>query len=210
MLQRADSMKIAIIGSGIEVFTCGHRLLDKKSNLEIHIFDEKAESGMYGEEPGLFTEWPLTPINWVGSLFSQQPSENSTAIRYSWFVKALSISLAERGVNLHLKSVVKNIDSGIIDFYGAGYLAGGQMKFDDIIDFRGNDSDEVWYGGVMISKPNIEIFGIRPDQTIEVWSKKEIEGNFIQKMEWRGIDPQYALIDRINRGIDVAESIIFE
>ena len=210
MLQRADSMKIAIIGSGIEVFTCGHRLLDKKSNLEIHIVDEKAESGMYGEEPGLFTEWPLTPINWVGSLFSQQPNENSTAIRYSWFVKALSISLAERGVNLHLKSVVKNIDSGIIDFYGAGYLAGGQMKFDDIIDFRGNDSDEVWYGGVMISKPNIEIFGIRPDQTIEVWSKKEIEGNFIQKMEWRGIDPQYALIDRINRGIDVAESIIFE
>ena len=210
MLQRADSMKIAIIGSGIEVFTCGHRLLDKKSNLEIHIFDEKAESGMYGEEPGLFTEWPLTPINWVGSLFSQQPNENSTAIRYSWFVKALSISLAERGVNLHLKSVVKNIDSGIIDFYGAGYLAGGQMKFDDIIDFRGNNSDEVWYGGVMISKPNVEIFGIRPDQTIEVWSKKEIEGNFIQKMEWRGIDPQYALIDRINRGIDVAESIIFE
>jgi hypothetical protein len=27
----------------------------------------------------------------------------------------------------------------------------GQMKFDDIIDFRDNDSDEVWYGGVMIS-----------------------------------------------------------
>jgi hypothetical protein len=211
MLQRADSMKIAIIGSGIEVFTCGHRLLDKKSNLEIHIFDEKAESGMYGEEPGLFTEWPLTPINWVGSLFSQQPNENSTAIRYSWFVKALSISLAERGVNLHLKSVVKNIDSGIIDFYGAGYLAGGQMKFDDIIDFRGNDSDEVWYGGVMISKPNIEIFGIRPDQTIEVWSKKEnIAGNFIQRMEWRGINPQCALIDRINRGIDAAESAISE
>ena len=54
ILQREDSMKIAIIGSGIEVFTCGHRLLDKNSNLEIHIFDEKAESGMYGEEPGLF------------------------------------------------------------------------------------------------------------------------------------------------------------
>jgi hypothetical protein len=204
-------MKIAIIGSGIEVFTCGHRLLDKNSNLEIHIFDEKAESGMYGEEPGLFTEWPLTPINWVGSLFSQQPNENSTAIRYSWFVKALSISLAERGANLHLKSVVKNIDSGIIDFYGAGYLATGQMKFDYIIDFRDNDSDEIWYGGVTISKPNIEIFGIRPDQTIEVWSKKEnIAGNFIQRMEWRGINPQCALIDRINRGIDAAESAISE
>ena len=38
-------MKIAIIGSGIEVFSCGHRLLDLNSELEIHIFDEKAESG---------------------------------------------------------------------------------------------------------------------------------------------------------------------
>ena len=132
-------------------------------------------------------------------------------IRYSWFVKALSISLAERGVNLHLKSVVKNIDRGIIDFYGAGYLATGKMKFDDIIDFRDNDSNEVWYGGVTISRTNIEIFGIRPDQTIEVWSKKEnLEGNFIQKMEWRGIDPQRALIDRIKKGIDAAESTISE
>ena len=137
-------MKIAIVGSGIEVFTCGHRLLDKNPDLEIHIFDEKAESGMYGEEPGLFEEWPLIPINWAGSLFSQQPRKNSTAIRYSWFVKALSISLAERGANLHLKTVVKNINSGIIDFYGAGYLANGQMKFDTIIDFSGNDSNNVW------------------------------------------------------------------
>ena len=47
-------MKIAIIGSGIEVFVCGHRLLDADPNSEIHVFDEKAESGMYGEEPGIF------------------------------------------------------------------------------------------------------------------------------------------------------------
>ena len=204
-------MKIAIIGSGIEVFTCGHRLLDRNSNLEIHIFDEKAESGMYGEEPGLFDEWPLTPVSWVGSLFSQQPKDTSTAIRYSWFVKALSISLAERGANLHLKTVVKNIDSGIIDFYGAGYLANGQMKFDTIIDFSGNDSNNVWYGGVTISTTNIEIFGVRPDQTIEVWSRKEnIEGNLIQTMKWKGTDPRYALTNRIKKGIDVAESTITE
>ena len=202
-------MNIAIVGSGIEVFTCGHRLLDKNPNLEIHIFDEKAESGMYGEEPGLFEEWPLTPINWVGSLFSQQPTKNSTAIRYSWFVKALSISLAARGANLHLKSVVKKIENGIIDFYGAGYLGSGQMKFNDIIDFRENNSDKVWYGGVMISNPSVEIFGIRPDQTIEIWSQEEkIEGNYIQKMEWRGDNPRNALIDRVNKGIETAESII--
>ena len=44
-------MKIAIIGSGIEVFCCGNRLLDLDPKLELHIFDEKAESGMFGEEP---------------------------------------------------------------------------------------------------------------------------------------------------------------
>tara|TARA_B110000008_G_C16901998_1_gene537175 strand:+ start:483 stop:1097 length:615 start_codon:yes stop_codon:yes gene_type:complete len=202
-------MKIAIVGSGIEVFTCGHRLLDKNPNFEIHIFDEKAESGMYGEEPGIFDEWPLTPLNWVGNLFSQHPQKNSTAIRYSWFVKALSISLAERGVNFHLKSIVKNIEKGIIDFSGAGYLGTGQMKFNDIIDFRENNSDKVWYGGVIISNPSVKIFGIRPDQTIEVWSQEErIEGNYIQKMEWRGNNPQHALIDRVNKGIEVAESTI--
>ena len=204
-------MKIAIIGSGIEVFTCGHRLLDKNPNFEIHIFDEKAESGMYGEEPGIFDEWPLTPINWVGSLFSQQPQKNSTAIRYSWFVKALSISLAERGANLHLKSIVKSIEKGTIDCSGAGYLGSGQIKFDDVIDFRENNSTKVWYGGVTISNPTVEIFGIRPDQTIEVWSQEEkIESNYIQKMQWRGNNPRYALIDRVNKGIDAAESAISE
>ena len=67
-------MKIAIIGSGIEVFSCGHRLLDLNSELEIHIFDEKAESGMYGEEPGIFSEWPLTPLSWYGCLLYTSPS----------------------------------------------------------------------------------------------------------------------------------------
>ena len=63
----------------------------------------------------------------------------------------------------------------------------------------------------MISSPNAEIFGIRPDRTIEVWSQEEkIEDNYIQKMEWRGENPRYALIDRVNKGIEAAESTISE
>ena len=54
-------MKIGIIGSGIEVYCCAHRLLDLDIDLDIHIFDEKAESGMYGEEPGIFQKWPYNP-----------------------------------------------------------------------------------------------------------------------------------------------------
>lgn len=204
-------MRIAIIGSGIEVFTCAHTLLDTNSSLELHIFDEKAESGMYGEEPGLFSEWPIVPVDWNSNLFNQKPDRKSSAIRYSWFVKSLSISLAQRGANLHLKSIVKNIAGGKLDFYGAGYLGSGQMNFDKIIDFRTGTTGKLWYGGVTISNTKIGIFGIRPDQTTEIWSQEaNIGENMIQKMEWYGPDPRTALIDRVNIGIKAAESLFKE
>ena len=202
-------MKIAIIGSGIEVFSCGHRLLDLNSELEIHIFDEKAESGMYGEEPGIFSEWPLTPLSWYGNLFAQEPNEKSTAVRYSWFVKSLSISLAQRGVNIHLKTVVKNIETGKIEFYGAGYKGFGNIVFDHVIDFREKNQENFWYGGVTLFETSSEITGMRPDRTIEVWSMEgEIEGNVLQKMVWSGENPITALTSRIDKGIEAAESII--
>jgi len=202
-------MKIAIIGSGIEVFSCGHRLLDLNSELEIHIFDEKAESGMYGEEPGIFSEWPLTPLSWYGNLFAQEPNEKSTAVRYSWFVKSLSISLAQRGVNIHLKTVVKNIEAGKIEFYGAGYKGSGNIVFDHVIDFRQENQEKFWYGGVTLFETSSEITGIRPDRTMEVWSMEgEIEGNVLQKMVWSGENPSIALTSRIDKGIEAAESII--
>lgn len=202
-------MKIAIIGSGIEVFSCGHRLLDLNSELEIHIFDEKAESGMYGEEPGIFSEWPLTPLSWYGNLFAQEPNEESTAVRYSWFVKSLSISLAQRGVNIHLKTVVKNIETGKIEFYGAGYKGSGNIIFDHVIDFREKNQENFWYGGVTLFETSSEITGMRPDRTMEVWSMEgEIEGNILQKMVWSGENPITALTSRIDKGIEAAESII--
>ena len=201
-------MKIAIIGSGIEVFTCALTLLDIDSNFDLHIFDEKAESGMYGEEPGLFSEWPIVPISWNSNLFEQKPDDKSSAIRYSWFVKSLSISIAQRGVNLHLKTIVKNIEGNKIDFYGAGYLGMGQMSFEKIIDFRKENVGKLWYGGVTISDTKIEIFGVRPDQTMEIWSQEENMGeNLIQKMEWYGTDPRTALSDRVKIGIKTAESL---
>ena len=201
-------MKIAIIGSGIEVFSCAHTLLDIDSNFDLHIFDEKAESGMYGEEPGLFSEWPIVPISWNSNLFEQKPNDKSSAIRYSWFVKSLSIAIAQRGVNLHLKTIVKNIEGNKIEFYGAGYLGMGQMSFEKIIDFRKETVGKLWYGGVTISDTKIEIFGVRPDQTMEIWSQEENIGeNLIQKMEWYGTDPRTALSDRVKIGIKTAESL---
>ena len=75
-------MTIGIIGSGIEVYCCAHRLLDLEIDLDIHIFDEKAESGMYGEEPGIFQKWPLTPGPWLGNCLlytSPSPRDLSTS-----------------------------------------------------------------------------------------------------------------------------------
>ena len=45
---------------------------------------------------------------------------------------------------------------------------------------------KVWYGGVTTSKTNIEIFGIRPDQTIEVWVKKRRISRVISYKKWNG------------------------
>ncbi|MAQ05922.1 MAG: hypothetical protein CMA51_03920, partial [Euryarchaeota archaeon] len=77
--------------------------------------------------------------------------------------------------------------------------------------FRSEISGELWYGGVTISKTNVEIFGIRPDHTIEIWSQNaNIGNNLIQKMEWRGTDPRTSLISRVNAGINAAESSLSE
>jgi len=204
-------MKIAIIGSGVEAFSCGHRLLDINPSLNIHIFDKKAESGMYGEEPGIYSDWPIIPDKWSGNLYSQTPNKFSSAIRYSWFVKSISISLADRGVYLHLKSVVKSIRHNTVEYYGAGFSGAGKMDFDKIIDLRNMDEGALWFGGVTISKTNEKIFGIRPDNTIEIWSKKPSLGdNLVQRMEWRGENPRSALADRINAGINAAETSLSE
>ena len=202
-------MKIGIIGSGIEVYCCAHRLLDLEIDLDIHIFDEKAESGMYGEEPGIFQKWPLIPDPWLGKMFNQTPTPQSSAVRYSWFVKALSIMLSKRGATIHLKSRVKKIENNNIYFSGAGISGSGQIKVEKTIDFRKENSGKKWFGAISNEKVVGGISGTRSDKTIENWSnKKELDGNFIQRMEWYGENPEKALSERVLRGIEAAESLI--
>jgi hypothetical protein len=199
-------MKIAIIGSGIEVFCCGHRLLDLNPDLDLHIFDEKAESGMFGEEPGLFENWPFMPSPWVGEMFSQTPTKQSSAVRYSWLVKSISIALARRGTTLHLKSKVNKIENNNVEFSGAGTFGKGQIEFNKVIDFRKGKTGTKWNGGILNNAIEAEICGIRPDNTIEVWWQGEdIEANFIQRMEWYGTNPIKSLSERVFLGIETAD-----
>ena len=117
--------------------------------------------------------------------------------------------MAQRGVNIHLKTVVKNIETGKIEFYGAGYKGSGNIVFDHVIDFREKNQENFWYGGVTLFETSSEITGMRPDRTMEVWSMEgEIEGNVLQKMVWSGENPITALTSRIDKGIEAAESII--
>ena len=202
-------MKIAIIGSGIEVFCCAHRLLDLYPELEIHIFDEKAESGMYGEEPGIFAEWPPVPSPWFGEMFSQAPNSHSTAVRYSWFVKSLSIMLAKRGATIHLKTRVLKIENNNIHFSGAGISGAGEINVEKIINFQRVDAGKLWYGVISNERVGKGFSGTRSDKTIENWSsKKELGENFIQRMQWYGENPVKALSERVMRGIEAAESTI--
>ena len=202
-------MKIAIIGSGIEVFCCAHRLLDLYPELEIHIFDEKAESGMYGEEPGIFAEWPPVPSPWFGEMFSQAPNSHSTAVRYSWFVKSLSIMLAKRGATIHLKTRVLKVENNNIHFSGAGISGAGEINVEKIINFQRVDAGKLWYGVISNERVGKGFSGTRSDKTIENWSsKKELGENFIQRMQWYGENPVKALSERVMRGIEAAESTI--
>tara|TARA_B110000003_G_scaffold238595_1_gene244262 strand:+ start:3028 stop:3639 length:612 start_codon:yes stop_codon:yes gene_type:complete len=202
-------MRIGIIGSGIEVYCCAHRLLDLDQDLDIQIFDEKAESGMYGEEPGIFEKWPLTPGPWFGEMFSQTPTPESSAVRYSWFVKALSIMLGKRGATIHLKSRVKKIENKNIYFSGAGISGTGQIEVETIIDFRKEKLGKKWYGVISNERVGKGFSGTRSDKTIENWSsKKELGENFIQRMQWYGENPVKALSERVMRGIEAAESTI--
>jgi hypothetical protein len=50
--------------------------------------------------------------------------------------------------------------------------------------------------------------GIRPDETIETWSSEEVKGNFIQKMNWYGENPEKAISNRVLLGIEAAELTI--
>ena len=84
---------------------------------------------------------------------------------------------------------------------GALQFLGGNRITLCLSNFSGNLSS-------MSLDTKIEIFGVRPDQTMEIWSQEENMGeNLIQRMEWYGTDPRTALSDRVKIGIKAAESL---
>ena len=106
-------MRIAFLNTDLVSLCMAHRILDDLE-CEVHFFTESAESGMYGEEPGLIDSWPLLKSSWISSIFSQEPNTDSTAVRKSWLKKAVSISLADRNCFFHLRTRITKINSPVL------------------------------------------------------------------------------------------------
>lgn len=189
-----------------------HEILDN-IDCEIHFFTESAEVGMYGEKPGLIDNWPLIDRNWLGSTFSQEPSIGSSAIRYSWFCKAISISLANRNCCFHLRTKISRIKLTNIEFVGAGFLGSGNLTFDHIISPTISTSNKTWFGGTTVdTNCNIPdaFSGKRSDSIIEVWSENELPSsiNWLQLMQWKGINPKNSIHSEIDMGLKRAQEFL--
>ena len=205
-------LKIAFLDTNLSLLCMAHEILDN-IDCEIHFFTESAEVGMYGEKPGLIDNWPLININWLGSTYSQEPNTDASAIRHSWFCKAISISLANRNCFFHLRTRVSKMKLNNIEFVGAGFLGSGNLIFDHIISPTISTSNKTWFGGTTVDTeykiPN-SFSGKRPDSIVEIWSENELPSNinWLQLMQWRGTNPKNSLHSEINMGLQKAEEFL--
>ncbi len=205
-------MKIAFLDTNLSLLCMAHEILDN-IDCEIHFFTESAEIGMYGEKPGLIDNLPVMKRDWMGSTFSQEPNIDSSAIRYSWFCKAVSISLANKSCFFHLRTKISRVKLTNVEFVGAGFLGSGNLNFDRVITPTIPISNKTWFGGTTVDTnciiPNA-FYGKRSDSIIEVWSENELPSNinWLQLMEWKGANPKNSIHAEIEMGIQQAQEFL--
>lgn len=208
---------MAILGINLPQLICGHRILDKHLNSEIYLISERAEAGLIGESPGLFSKSfsELIPSNWISPMGSQTPKPDSTAVRHSWLERAIATKLVQRGANLQLRTKVSKTSSSskhILHLSGAGPLSGSELVVNQIIKHPGDNIQKKWVGGVHNDElMNSNHQGYRPDGLVESWWLEEEEPQpnrkLLQSMEWFGEDPSYALEAEIELGLTLASTI---
>ena len=208
---------MAILGINLPQLICGHRILDKHLNSEIYLISERAEAGLIGESPGLFSKSfsELIPSNWISPMGSQTPKPDSTAVRHSWLERAIATKLVQRGANLQLRTKVSKTSSSskhILHLSGAGPLSGSELVVNQIIKHPGDNIQKKWVGGVHNDELiNSNYQGYRPDGLVESWWLEEEEPQpnrkLLQSMEWFGEDPSYALEAEIELGLTLASTI---
>lgn len=202
-----------VLGDTLTAICSAHAILDRLPDENVHLLIEKAEMGLLGEGPGLFEEWPPCPPHWISDLASQAPMDNSTAVRRSWFEKAVGTALSRRGCAIHLRTRVTSIENAQVHFVGAGPLGAGFLEYDSLLDFRTQPRGAVeWTGAVCrtTDAPPVEIMGDRSDGTTEIWEQgiRKAGGIWLQEMTWRGQDPRWSLAHDIEAGISGARAIV--
>ncbi|MBR79598.1 MAG: hypothetical protein CMA88_02290 [Euryarchaeota archaeon] len=198
-----------VLGDTLTAICSAHSILDKLPQENIHLVVEKAEMGLIGEGPGLYEEWPPCPPHWISDLASQAPTDDSTAVRRSWFEKSVGTELSRRGCVIHLRTRVTLVEEGQVHFVGAGPLGAASIDYDSLLDFRAQPEGEVeWSGAVCrtADAPPGEIRGDRSDGTTEIWKPGIMKagGIWLQEMTWVGEDPRTALTRDIEHGISEA------
>jgi len=202
-----------VLGDTLTAICSAHTILDMRPEEHVHLVIEKAEVGLIGEAPGLFEEWPPCPLHWISELASQAPTDDSTAVRRSWFEKSVGTALSMRGCAIHLRTRVTSIENGQVHFVGAGPMGTGALVYDSLLDLRTQPrGSEEWSGAVCrtADAPSGEIAGVRSDGTTEIWvSGGRKDGSiWLQEMTWRGQDPRYALSCDIQAGISEASALV--
>jgi len=209
-------VRVAIFGINLPQLICGHRILDKYPNSEIYLVSERAEAGLIGESPGLFSKSfsELIPANWISSMGSQSPKPDSTAVRHSWLERAIATKLVQRGANLQLRTKVSKISSSskhILHLSGAGPLSAPELEVNQLITHPIEKKKKKWFGGVHNNELiNSNHQGHRPDGLVESWwPEEEPQPNrkLLQSMEWLGEDPSHALESEIELGLTLASTV---
>lgn len=205
--------RIAILGDSLAALSAAHRMLDKISEADIHIITERAEIGLTGEVPGLTSSWPPCSPHWISEMASQTPNEESTAVRGSWFLKALGIQLSKRGCTFHLRTRVTATSEAEVHFVGAGPMGSSMIPFDHLLDLRPAGQEPAqWHGLVCRTEdaPEVNLSGNRSDGTTEVWAKEALERNktTLQEMTWIGDDPAAFISEEVEVGMQLAQTIV--
>ena len=205
--------RIVILGDSLGTLCIGHHILDEAPEADVSIITDRAEIGLIGEVPGLISSWPPCPPHWISDMSSQTPDPSSTAVRASWFLKAMGIQLSKRGCTFHLRTRVTKASEKEAMFVGAGPMGNGSVQADHILDLRHiSQKTPQWYGLVCRTEdtPQPTVFGDRPDGTTEIWAreKPDYTGVSLQEMTWDGVHPSTYISDETQLGIQLAQTII--
>ena len=205
-------IKITILGDSLRAICAAHQILDTYPDAEVCMITDRAEIGLIGEVPGLFSEWPPCPPHWVSDMGSQTPNQSSTAVRGSWFLKALGIQLSKRGCTFHLRTRVTEATEMEVRFVGAGPLGKGSFRTDRLLDIRQTAQNPMQWNGLVCrtsDAPGEQIVGNRSDGTTEVWARASIDpsGISLQEMTWEGDNPSDYIKEEVEMGMQLAQEI---